>query len=139
MGTRSQLSLDPVSISRVKKREPSRVDMSHVSRVLDIPTDKLYRKAGSIDLLIGTNSPSSHVGETKVNDGLVAPRTPFGWVIFGSNSGYALPKAKQFLHVRLALPVDITGLWKTESIGVSVSPCTYEAPKMSSKERAELK
>ena len=113
--------------------------MSHISRVLDIPTDKLYRKAGPIDLLIGINYPRFHVGETGVRDGLVARRSPLGWVVFGSNSDDALPEAKQVLQVRLAEPVDITEFWETEAMGVSVSPCTCEAARMSSEERAELK
>ena len=69
----------------------------------------------------------------------MARRSPFGWVVFGSNSDDALPEAEQVLHVRLYEPVDITEFWKTELIGVSVSPCTSEAAKMSSEERAELK
>ena len=119
--------------------EPAGVDMNHASRVLGIPTDKLHRKAGPIDLLIGINYPRFHVGETKVKDGLVARRSPLGWVIFGSNSDDALPEAKQVLHVRLAEPIDLRDFWKTESMGVSVSPCTCEAAKMSLQERAELK
>ena len=105
--------------------------MSHVSRVLDIPTDKLYRKADPIDLLIGNNYPRFHVGETRVNDRLVAQRSPLGWIVSGSNSNDVLPEDKQALHVRLAEPVDITEFWKTELMGVSVSPCTCEATKMS--------
>ena len=139
VGMRSQLSLDPASISRRKNREPSRVDMSHVSRVLDIPTDKLYWKTDPIDLLIGINYPRFHVGETRVKDGLVAWRSAFGWVVFGSNSDGALPEAKQVLHVRLAEPVDIIEFCKTESMGVSMSPWTCEAAKMSSEQRTKLK
>ena len=63
-------------------------------------------------------------------DRLVDRRSPYGWVVFRSNSYVALPEAK---------PVDITEFCKTESMGVSVSPCTYETAKMSSEERTELK
>ena len=127
---RSHFSLDPASISRRKNREQARVDMSHVSRVLNIPTDKVYWKEGPIDLLICINYPRFHVEETRVKDRLVARRSPFGWVVFRSNSDDALPEAK---------PVDITEFCKPESMGVSVSPCTNEAAKMSSEERTELK
>ena len=119
--------------------EPAGVDINHISRVFDIPSDKLHRKAGPVDLLIGINYPRFHVGETKVKDGLVARRSPFGWVVFGSNSNDALPEVKQVLYVRLAKPIDLTDFWKTESMGVSVSPCTCEAAKISKEERAELK
>ena len=76
MGIRIQLPLDPALMSRQKNREPARVDMSNVLRILDITTHKLYRKAGLIDLLIGINYPRFHVGETKVKDGLVARKKP---------------------------------------------------------------
>ena len=64
----------------------------------------------------------------------MAQRTPLGWVIFGAHSDDALPEAEQVLHVCLAKPVDTTEFWKTESMGVSVSPCTCEATKMPSEE-----
>ena len=69
----------------------------------------------------------------------MARKSPLDWVIFGSNSDEALPEAKQVLYVRLAEPIDLTDFWKTESMGVSVSPCTCEATKMSPEARAELK
>ena len=46
---------------------------------------------------------------------------------------------KQVLLVRLATPIDLTDFWKTESMGVFVSPCTCEAAKMSQEKRVELK
>ena len=70
-------TIQAVGIPQISE-EPSRVDMSHISRVLDIPADKLYRKAGPIDLLIGINYPRFHVGETRVRDDLVARRSLLG-------------------------------------------------------------
>ena len=70
-------TIQAVGIPQISE-EPARVDMSHISRVLDIPADKLYRKAGPIDLLISINYPRFHVGETRVRDGLVARRSPLG-------------------------------------------------------------
>ena len=119
--------------------EPAGVDMNQAPRILGIPTDKLHQKAGPIDLLIGINCLRFHVGETKVKDGLVARRSPLGWVIFGSKLDDALPEAKQVLHVPLAEPIDRRDFWKTESMGMSVSPCTCEAAKMCLQEHAELK
>ena len=131
-------TIQAVGISQISEYSP-KLDMDHISSVFEIPTDKLYRKEGPIDLLIGINYPRFHVGETKVTDGLVARRSPLGWVIFGSNSDGAQPETKQVLHVRLAEPVDLTEFWKTESMGVSVSPCTCKATEMSLQERAEMK
>ena len=131
-------TIQAVGISQIYQISP-KLDMDHISSVLKIPTDKLYRKEGPIDLLNGINYPRFHVGETKVTDGLVARRSPLGWVIFGSNSDDAQPETKQVLHVRLAEPVDLTEFWKPESMGVSVSPCTCKATEMSLQERAEMK
>ena len=62
------------------------------------------------------NYPRFHIGETNVKDGLVARRSPLGWVIFGSNSDDTLPEAKQVLHVRLAEPVDLTEFGKLNGL-----------------------
>ena len=62
-----------------------------------------------------------------------------GWVVFGIKSQKPSSETKQVLHVRFAPPVDISEFWKTESMGVAVSPCTCEAAKMSPLERAEMK
>ena len=131
-------TIQAVGISQISEDSVG-VNISRISRILEMPASKLHRKEGPIDLLIGINYPRFHIGETKVNDGLVARRSPLGWVIFGSNSDDTLLEAKQVLHVRLAEPVDLTEFWKIESMGVSVVPCTCEAAEMSGQERAELK
>ena len=131
-------AIQTVGISQISEDSP-KVNIDHISRVLEIPTDKLHRKEGPIHLLILINYPRFHVGETKVKDGLVARKSPLGWVIFGSDSDDAVPETKQVLHVRLAKPVNLTKFWKTESMGVSVSPCTCEAAEMSLPECTEMK
>ena len=88
---------------------------------------EVLRKAGPIDLLIGINYSHFHVSETKVNSSLVARKSPLGWVIFGSNAEDVMPEIKQVSLVHLAAPVDLTDFWRTESMGVSVSPCTCES------------
>jgi hypothetical protein len=93
----------------------------------------------TIDILIGINYPTFHAGETKVKNGLAARKSPLGWVIFGVKSQRSPPEVKQVLHVRFAPPVDLSEFWTTESMGVSVSPCTCEAAKMSPQERTEMK
>lgn len=54
------------------------VNISHISRILEMPASNLHRKEGSIDLLIRINYPRFHIGETKGKDGLVARRSPWG-------------------------------------------------------------
>ena len=105
------------------------VNISRISRILEMPASKIHRREGPIDLLIGINYPCFHIAETKVKDGLVARRSPLGWVIFGSNSDNTLLEAKQVLHVRLAEPVDLTEFWKTESMGVSAYHAHVKPPK----------
>ena len=119
--------------------EVSDVNVNQIASIFGIPTDKLKRRAGPIDLLIGINYPRFHVGQAKVRNSLVARNSPLGWVVFGCNAEEVIPEVKQVLHVRLTTPIDLTDFWKTESMGVSVSPCTCEAAKMSVAERAELK
>ena len=50
-----------------------------------------------------------------------------------------MPQIKQVSVVRIAQPVDMTDLWKTESMGVSIAPCTCEGAKLSAQEREQLK
>ena len=131
-------TIQAVGIPQISEDTPG-VDNNHIARVFGIPLNELHRDAGPVDLLIGINYPRFHVGETKVSEGLVARKGPLSWVVFGCNSKNASPEVKQVLLVRLATPIDLTDFWKTESMGVSVSPCTCEAAKMSQEERAELK
>ena len=131
-------TIQAVGVSQISEDTPG-VDNNHIARVFGIPISELHRDAGLVDLLIRINYPRSHAGETKTIEGLVARKGPLSWVVFGCNSENAPPEVKQVLLVRLATPIDLTDFWKTESMGVSVSPCTCEAAKISQEERAELK
>ena len=131
-------TIEAVGIPRISEETES-LNVAQLADMFELPVDELIRKAGPVDLLVGINYPRFHVGETKIRAGLVARRSPLGWVVFGCNSEDVLPNVKQVLHVRLATPIDLTEFWKTEAMGVSVSPCTCEAAKMSKEERDELK
>ena len=89
--------------------------------------------------MIGINYSRFHVGESKVKGTLVARKSPLGGVIFGSNAEDLMTQIKQVSIVRLVQPVDMTDVWKTESLGVSIAPCTCEGAKLSAQEREELK
>ena len=117
------------------------VYVSLLAKIFGLGVNEVRRKAGPIDFLIGINCSRFHVGETKVKvkDSLVARKSPLGWVIFGSNAEGQMPEVKQASLVRLAVSVDLTDIWKTESMGVAVSPCTCEASKLSLQEREELR
>ena len=111
------------------------VDPTVLASIFGLAASEVRRKAGPIDLLIDINYSRFHIGETKVNPSLVARRSPLGWVIFGSNA----EDVKQVSVVSRVPPIDLTDFWRTESMGVSVSPCTCEASKLSAQERQEMK
>lgn len=131
-------TIEAVGIPQIS-HDTTTINADQVSKVFDIPKNEFRRKPGPIDILVGINYPAFHVGETKVKKGLAARKSPLGWVVFGVKSQSSTPKAKQVLNIRFAPPVDISEFWKTDSMGVSVSPCTCEAAKMSPEERAEMK
>ena len=119
--------------------EVDEVDGNLLASIFGLAESDIRRKAGPIDLAIGINSSRFHVGENKVKGSLVARKSPIRWVIFGSNAEDLMPEIKQVSLVRLAGPVDLTDFWRTESMGVTVSPCTCEAAKLSAQKREELK
>ena len=90
------------------------------------------------DLLIGIDQARLHTGETREAGNLVARHSPLGWVIFGATSGERLGTSK-VNHVAFATPVDISEFWSTESMGVSVKPCSCKPEKLSPIERTEAK
>ena len=63
---------------------------------------------------------------------------PLGMGYFWNFLGSELQVNKVY-HVKFSSPVDITDFWKTESMGVDVSPCVCEADKLSQIEREEAK
>ena len=115
------------------------MNMSQIAKIFDIPLCNLKRTDGSIDLLIGINYSSFHTGETKVKNSLVTRNSPLGWIVFASNAEGSAPDMKRILHIRAATPVDLTSFWETESMGVSITPCTCKAAEMSTAEKQVLK
>lgn len=122
-----------------KSNEVEEVDTTVLASMFGIAAREVGRNAGPIDLLIGINYPCLHVGETKVNASLVARRSPLCWVIFGFNAKDVMAEIKQVSLVSLVPPVDLPDFWKTDSMGVSLSPCTCEASRLSVQEREEMK
>ena len=131
-------TIQAVDIPQISN-EVEEVDTTVLASMFGIAAREVGRKAGPIDLLIGINYPCFHVGETKVNASLVARRSPLGWVIFGFNAKDVMAEIKQVSLVSLVPPVDLTDFWKTDSMGVSLSPCTCEGSRLSVQEREEMK
>ena len=138
MNDKTIQTIQAIGIPEISEDTTS-LDLRKMETVLGIPSAKFRHKAGPIDLLIGINYPLFHLEETKAKAGLVAHRRPLGWVVFRSNSEDSLPEVKQVFHGGFADPIDLTEFWKTESMGVAVSPCTCEAAKMSPEEAVKLK
>ena len=76
-------TIQALGIPQISEETPG-IDMSKIARFFDLPAGELHRKSGPVDLLVGINYLRFHVGETKVRDGLVARKSPLGWVVFGS-------------------------------------------------------
>ena len=119
--------------------EVSEVDVTALANLFGLGQNQIKRKPGQIDVLIGINYSRFHLGETKVKGTLVARKSPLGWVIFGSNAEDLTPQIKQVSLIRLSQSVDMTEFWTTETMGVSIRPCTCEDVKLSAQEREELK
>ena len=131
-------TIEAVGIPQIS-HDTTTINVNQVSEMFGLPKIEFHRKLRPIDILIGINYPTFHAGETNVKNGLAARKSPLGWVIFGVKSQRSPPEVKQVLHVRFAPPLDLSDFWTTESMGVSVSPCTCEAAKMSPQERTEMK
>ena len=124
----------------VISNESSSIDTEKVMEQLGLSGERIRRKKGPIDLLIGIDHAQLHTGPTKQKDHIVARKSPLGWVLFGNKSGTATSAAgvsTRVLHVKYTAPVDISEFWKTESMGVLVKPCVCEADKLSQVEREE--
>ena len=114
------------------------VKVADIARQLGLGKSQLRRGNGHIDLLIGIDQAKLHTGETRGTGNMVARHSPLGWVVFGAVPGKQ-SEASHVYHIKLETPVDMTDFWTTESMGVSVKPCSCDAGKLSQIEREEAK
>ena len=77
----------------VISNESSSIDTEKVMEQLGLSGDRIRRKKGPIDLLIGIDHAQLHTGPTKQKDHIVARKSPLGWVLFGNKSGTATSAA----------------------------------------------
>ena len=118
--------------------EISFVKSGELAKWFGLARGEIRRGTGDTDLLIGIDQARLHTGETREAGNLVARHSPLGWVIFGATSGERLGTSK-VNHVAFATPVDMSEFWSTESMGVSVKPCSCKPEKLSPIERKEAK
>ena len=114
------------------------INTSSLSELFGLQGQKFHRGRGHVDLLIGIDHAHMHSGETKQAGHLVVRHSPLGWVIFGARPGEK-HDAMHILHVKYAVPIDLTDFWTTESMGVNVKSCVCSADKVNQVERDEAK
>ena len=113
------------------------IKLSHVAGMFGLEEDEIRRTNGPVDLLVGIDHPKLHTGETREAANLIARQSPPGWVIFGATSGKH-EQMNRFFNVKVPTPIDMTGFWTTETMGVAAKPCECEADKLSPVERKEM-
>ncbi|XP_068742503.1 uncharacterized protein [Montipora capricornis] len=114
------------------------VKVADIARQFGLGKGQLRRGKGHIDLLIGIDQAKLHTSETREAGNVVARHSPLCWVVFGAVPGKQL-EASHVYHIKLETPVDMTDFWTTESMGVSVKPCSCKAGKLSQIETEEAK
>ena len=134
---RSVYTIQAIGIPWISDEIPE-VRLDDIARQFGLNKAHLHRGFGTADLLIGIDQAKFHVGETKEAGNMIARHTPLGWVIFGATPSQKLEEC-QVYHVKLETPVDLTNFWTTESMGVSVNPCSCDAEELSPIERKEAK
>ena len=114
------------------------IKLSHVAGIFGLGEEKIRRRNGPIDLLVGIDHPKLHTGETREAANLIARQFPLGLVIFGATPGKH-EQVNRVFNVKVPMPIDMTDFWTTETMGVAAKPCECEADKLSPVERRELK
>ena len=117
--------------------EIASINTAEITEHLGLVNEKIRRGKGPVDLLIGIDYAHLHTGEMKQVGHIVARKSPLGWVLFGSTPGRTMSETTRVLHVNYRASVDLADFWTTESMGVEVKPCIYEADKLSQVEREE--
>lgn len=128
-------SIKAIGIEKINE-DVTAIEMKRITKILGLESEKIRRRKGCIDLLIGIDHAQLHTGPTKQSGQLVARNTPLGWVVFGG-SPTSTEEVNQVYHVTYATPVDLSSFWKTEAMGVEVKPCVCDADKVSRVEREE--
>ena len=127
-----------ISLIRSSVAEDLKLKGTDIARQFCRGKGQLRRGNGHIDLLIGIDQAKLHTGEARETGNMVARHSPLGWEVFGPIPGKQL-EASHVYHIKLETPVDMKDFWTTESMSVSVMPCSCEAVKLSQIEREEAK
>ena len=111
------------------------VSVTEEAKQLKIDQKELHRSSGPIDLLIGMDHMSMHVGETRKAVNCAARNSPLGWVIFGGSASNSQPRTT-VLHAKVTT-IELSDFWTTESMGVRSPSCECDTGRMSPIEKTE--
>ena len=118
--------------------EITEVEVEGMEKYFGLKRNTLKRGSGKLDVLIGIDHATMHIGEIKQVGNMVARHSPLGWIVFGATQS-DLAASNKVLRVGLSGPIEMNEFWSTESMGVEVQPCLCEAEKLSQAERQEAK
>ena len=114
--------------------EESNLCLEDISKNLMINQRELRRGSGSIDLLIGVDHPSLHMGTSRKIGDIVARKSEIGWVLFGGKRNSPGDPCR-VLHISVATEVEMSRFWTTESMGVRAPSCNCVPDNLSPSER----
>ena len=118
--------------------EITEVEVEEMEKYFGLKRNTLKRGSGKLNVLIGIDHATMHIGEIKQVGNMVARHSPLGWIVLGATQS-DLAASNKVLRVGLSDPIEMNEFWSTESMGVEVQPCLCEAEKLSQAERQEAK
>ena len=88
------------------------VSITEEAKQLKIDQKELHRSSGPIDLLVGMDQMTMHVGETRQAANCAARKSPLGWVILGGSASNCQPKTT-VLHAKVTT-IELSDFWTTK-------------------------
>ncbi|XP_063960332.1 uncharacterized protein LOC129280086 [Lytechinus pictus] len=137
LGGRNSLPVTVISLPHISTTDSVPEEyLQSAAKQLKIDRKMFNRHGGEIDLLVGSDHPKFHGGESKETHNFTARHSPVGWVILGTLPHRRMESSK-VLHVQLAKPVDLTEFWTTESMGVKDIDCQCQPTGMTKADKEE--
>nr|XP_054755275.1 uncharacterized protein LOC129261240 [Lytechinus pictus] len=137
LGGRNSLPVTVISLPHISATDSVPEEyLQSAAKQLKIDRKMVNRHGGEIDLLVGSDHPKFHGGESKESHKFTARHSHVGWVILATLPHKRMEPSK-VLHVQLAKPVDLTEFWTTESMGVKDIDCQCQPPGMTKADKEE--
>jgi hypothetical protein len=137
MESNSVFTVNAIGIPCISN-EITEVEVREMEKYFGLKGNTLNRGSGNLDVLIGIDHATMHIGEIKQIGNMVARHSPLGWIVFGATQSDPAVSNK-VLRVGLSGPIEMNEFWSTESMGVEVQSCSCEGEKLSEAERQEAK